>query len=84
MHSGTEICEKITSMYPDIGTCGVGLSVDFEEGNSTWLVTMKKDGHELHHHLELHDAEECLEGKQCVSLGLEISQMMNNLRGEGF
>jgi hypothetical protein len=30
------------------------------------------------------DAERCMEGKQCVSLGLEIAQLRKNLEGKQF
>ena len=30
-------------------------------------------------HLELQEADECMEGKQCVSLGLQIAQLRTNI-----
>jgi hypothetical protein len=47
-------------------------------------VDLKKEGHELKHFLEPPDADACMQGKQCVSLGLEIAQMINNIKGEQF
>jgi hypothetical protein len=47
-------------------------------------VDLKKEGHELKHFLEPTDADACMQGKQCVSLGLEIAQMINNINGEQF
>lgn len=84
MYDKNELCRKITELYPDVGVCGVDIDVDFDRSQNVWVVDLKKDNHELRHHLELADAEPCLDGQQCVSLGLEIAQLMNNVRGEQF
>jgi hypothetical protein len=47
-------------------------------------VDLKKDTHELKHHLEISDANDCMDGKQCVSLGLEIAQLKKNIKNEQF
>ncbi len=39
----------------------------------------KKEGHELKHFLPTDDATACMDGKQCVSLGLEIAQLKDNV-----
>jgi hypothetical protein len=43
-------------------------------------VDLKKDRHQLKHFLEQADADLCMEGKQCVSLGLEIAQLKDNIK----
>ena len=45
---------------------------------------LEKDGQELKHYLEEPDAAGCVEGKQCVALGLEIAQLKNNIEGKQF
>ncbi len=84
MYDKNELCRKITELYPDIGVCGIDIDVDYDQGKNVWVVDLKKEDHELKHHLELTDAEPCMEGKQCVSLGLEIAQLMNNIQGRQF
>lgn len=84
MHNNNEICRKITEIYPDIGECGIDVSVDYDRQKKVWVVDLKKDNHELKHFLELSDAVACLENKQCVSLGLEIAQLKKNIVGEQF
>lgn len=74
-----ELCEKIRSIYPDIGECGIDVKVEYDEGQKTWVVDLKKNKHELRTYLELGDAEKCLEGIQCVSLGIEIAQLRGNI-----
>lgn len=73
------ICEKIKEIYPDIGECGIDVNVDYDESQKRWVVDLKKDHHELKTYLEPGDAEFCLEGKQCVSLGIEIAQLRGNI-----
>jgi hypothetical protein len=84
MHDKIELCEKITLLYPEVGECGIDIDVDFDESKKVWVVDLKKENHELKHHLEISDAEQCMEGKQCVSLGLEIAQLMKNVEGNQF
>ena len=84
MMSKEELCKKITELYPDIGACGLDLQVNYSKEKKVWVVDLKKDGHELQHYLEDPDAESCMEGKQCVSLGLEIAQLRKNIEGKQF
>ncbi|MFZ2633605.1 MAG: hypothetical protein WA081_21325 [Desulfosalsimonadaceae bacterium] len=73
------ICEKIKEIYPDIGKCGIDITVDYDETQKRWVVDLKKDHHELKTYLEPGDAELCLEGKQCFGLGIEIAQLRGNI-----
>jgi len=79
MPSKEELCEKIKSVFPEIGACGINLMVDYDENNKAWVVDLKKDDHELKTFLEEVEAQECMEGKQCVSLGLQIGQLRKNI-----
>lgn len=79
MINKNELCQKIREIYPDIGECGIDVNVDFDPANQRWTVDLKKDSHRLKTFLEEGDAELCLQGKQCVSLGLEIAQLRGNI-----
>ena len=74
-----ELCEKIRSIYPDIGECGIAVKVEYDDKQKRWLINLKKNGHELKTYLEDGDAEKCLKGIQCVSLGIEIAQLRGNI-----
>jgi hypothetical protein len=74
-----ELCEKIRELYPDIGECGIDLNVDYDEEQQAWVVDLKKDHLELKTFLEDGDAELCMLDKQCVSLGIEIAQLRDNI-----
>lgn len=79
MHDKAALCEKIREIYPDIGECGIDIDVEYDENNKAWVVDLKKDDQELKTFLEDSDAELCLMGKQCVSLGIEIAQLRANI-----
>ena len=84
MYSKETLCEKITELYPDIGTCGINVDVAFDDGKKVWVVDLKKGEHHLKHYLEVSDADYCIDGKICVPLGLEIAQLKKNIEGKQF
>jgi hypothetical protein len=74
-----ELCAKIVEIYPDIGACGIDIDVDYDEEQQRWVVGLDKDNHHVKTFLESGDAELCLMGKQCVSLGIEINQLKDTV-----
>lgn len=79
MHSKEALCKKIIEVFPDIGACGIDVKVEYDTQNKAWVVDLKKDNHELKTFLEEPEADTCMAGKQCVSLGLQIGQLKKNL-----
>ena len=75
-----ELCEKITAIYPDIGVCGIDIDVIYDESKQAWMVDLKKEAHHLQTRLEIDEAEMCLAGKQCVSLGIQVAQLVKNIK----
>jgi len=73
------LCQKIRAIYPDIGACGIDLDVVYDAGNDRWKVGLKRDKKELKTFLEPGDAELCMEGKQCLSLAIEINQLKDSI-----
>ncbi|HMA86740.1 MAG TPA: hypothetical protein VKN73_13640 [Desulfosalsimonadaceae bacterium] len=74
-----ELCQKIEEIYPDIGECGINVDVNYDDDQERWVVDLKKDQHHLKTFLEEGDADLCMQGKQCVSLGIEIAQLKDNI-----
>lgn len=79
MHDKKALCEKIRELYPDIGACGIDVNVEYDKEKKAWVVDLKKEKHELKTFLEDEDADLCMGGKQCVSLGIEIAQLRANI-----
>lgn len=74
-----ELCDKIRELYPDVGECGIDVDVNYDNDQKRWVVDLTKGQHHLKTFLEEGDAESCMEGKQCVSLGIEIAQLRSNI-----
>jgi hypothetical protein len=79
MYDKNELCEKIRSVFPDIGECGIDVKVDYDNSQKAWVVDLKKDNKELKTFLEPYEAEDCMQGKQCVSLGIQIAQLKDSI-----
>jgi hypothetical protein len=73
MHSKKELCRKITELYPDIGECGIDVDADYDKKKKVWIINLK-----------IPDADDCMEGRQCTALGLEIAQLRKNIEGKQF
>ena len=80
MHDKKELCEKIKSIYPDIGECGIDVEADYDEVKKAWIVDLRHGEHHLRTHIEPEDADACMEGKECVYLGSQIVQLVDNIR----
>ena len=79
MHDKEDLCNKILEIYPEIGECGIDINAEWDESKNSWVVDLKKEGHELKTYLGPQDADGCIEGKQCVSLGLQVAQLKSNV-----
>ena len=79
MFTKEQLCQKITEIFPDIGACGIDVDVNYDEQKKSWVVDLEKEHHHLKTFLEENEAQMCIDGKQCVSLGLEIAQLRKNI-----
>ena len=76
MVSKEALCDKIHELYPQIGECNIDLNVNWDEEKKAWAVDFKKGVHRIKHYLEDADASACMDGNQCLSLGLEFGQFV--------
>jgi hypothetical protein len=79
MEKSKELCEKIRTIYPEIGECGMDVDVSWNEEQDAWIVDLKRGGKELTTYLEPQDVDACMAGKQCVALGLQVAQLKKNI-----
>ena len=77
-HDGDEVAAKLKEIYSEINDHGLELSTEFNHEKNAWVIGLKKGEHELTTHLEKEDADKCLEGIQCVYLGVQIGQFIKN------
>uniref|UniRef100_I2PWQ3 Uncharacterized protein n=1 Tax=Desulfovibrio sp. U5L TaxID=596152 RepID=I2PWQ3_9BACT len=70
------IAQAITTLYPEVSRHGVDITVADDPATGDWLVTMRREGNSLSTHLAKKNAEECLEGIQCTTLGIQIGRFI--------
>lgn len=80
MYSNQELCTRIKDVHPDIGECGIDIDVDYDEEKKAWVVDLKRGEKELKTYMEAEDADKCMDGKQCVGLGLQIAQLKDHIQ----
>lgn len=74
-----ELCKQIRMIFPDIGACGIGLDTDYDGKQQRWTVTLHKDDKILKTFLPPGDAELCMMGKECLSLAIEVNQLVDSI-----
>lgn len=70
--------DKIMDMYPEITKHGISVGLEFSDEKNAYIVKFKKNYHELTTHLEKKDADECMDGIECIYLGVQIGQFIKN------
>ena len=72
------IAASIASLDPELARHGSALSVADDPVSGDWLVTMRHEDHALSTHLGKDDADACIRGVQCASLGVQIGRFVEN------
>ena len=76
-----ELAARLLEIYPEIRTHGIGLALEFDHDKKAWVVSFAKGDHRLRTFLEQKDADACMEGVQCIYLGVQIAQLIKNFEG---
>ena len=74
-----QLCDTIRTVYPDLGICGNDITTAYDAKNKAWTVRLKKGNRWLKTFVETEDARLCIEGKQCLGLGVQVHQLRDNL-----
>lgn len=73
-----ELKAKVKEMFPDIDKYQMDCDLTFDEGKNAYIIKLVKGKHVLTTHLEKPDADACMEGKECVHLGVQVAQFVKN------
>ena len=65
-------------MYPEIKEHKLNLDLEFVPDQNYWVVKLERGEFKLHTFLDKPDADACLDGTQCVYLGVQIGQFVKN------
>jgi hypothetical protein len=71
-----ELCDKISDIYPELGSCDQKLMVSWDNTNNAWAVDFEVRGEKIRHYLENSDAAACMLNSQCVGMGIEFGQFL--------
>jgi hypothetical protein len=71
---------KIMEMYPEIERYGIACSMIFDNEKKTYVFKLTHGPHELATYIDQADADACLEGKECIHLGIQVRQFLENFK----
>ena len=78
MTTSKDICKMIERVQPSLGQCGVDFDVSLDEENNAWIVDYHQNGHQLRTFVDSQDADECMNGNQCIPLVFQVGQLKYN------
>ena len=73
------VAEKIREFHPEIERNNVDLSVIWDESGKRYALKLGKSGLAVGAYLDQKDADDCLEGKKCVNLAVQVTQLLAEL-----
>jgi hypothetical protein len=79
-HTIAELKAKVHEMYPDIDKYGVTSSLTYDKEKKAFILELKKDVHHLATYIDKVDADKCLDNIECIHLGVQIGQFMENFK----
>lgn len=68
--------DMIFELHPEIVQHALNLSVTFDEAKNAYVLKFSRGGRELNTYLNRQDADECIEGKKCIHLGVQIAEFL--------
>jgi hypothetical protein len=68
--------DMIFELHPEIVQHALNLSASFDEAQNAYVLKFSRGGKELKTYLDKADADECMAGKKCIHLGVQIAQFL--------
>lgn len=76
MVNKADLCDKISEIYPELGSCDQAMAVNWDDTNQAWAVDFELKGEKIRHYLENLDAAACMLQSKCVGMGIEFGQFL--------
>ena len=70
--------DKLLEMYPELERNQIAVNLSFDEQKDAYVLRIHKSAQKLTTHLERQDADDCMRGVKCVSLGIQVEQFSKN------
>ena len=75
MFNKDEVCQKVTELNPDLGTCGIDIDTFYSSSKRSWIIVSQKGDHDIVHYLDKQDIKKCMDDVQCFSLGIDVTPL---------
>lgn len=72
----TELLNTIKAFYPQLDKHGITLDVVFDTSKNAWVISFIKGEHVQKTHIEQEDAEKCMQGLECIHLGIHLADFI--------
>ncbi len=79
MIANKDVCKKNNSLFPEVN-CGKDINVNFDPDEMFWIVDLQNNNRHLRTYIDSDDINSCLKSGECIGLGLEISQLLDNIK----
>jgi hypothetical protein len=73
------VAEKIREFHPEIIQHNIDLKVTYDEAGNRYVIELSKSGEAVGSYLDEKDADDCLAGKKCVNLAVQVTQLIAEL-----
>ena len=75
----SRVIAKIHEYHPEIERNNIKLSVSWDEAGKRYALKLSKSGETVGSYLDRKDADDCLAGKKCVNLAVQVTQLSAEL-----
>jgi hypothetical protein len=75
----SSVIAKIREFHPEIEWNNIDLSVSWDEAGKRYALKLSKSGESVGSYLDQKDADECLAGKKCLNLAVQVTQLIAEL-----
>jgi hypothetical protein len=72
--------DKVLEMYPEVEKLGVVSSMLWDEDKKAYVFKLSKGRHELSTYIDKADADKCMNGVECIHLGVQVRQFLENFK----
>ena len=73
------VIAKIREFHPELDPNNIDLDVSWDEAGKRYALKLSKSGEAVGSYLDQKDADECLAGKKCLNLAVQVTQLIAEL-----
>jgi hypothetical protein len=78
-YSTDNLKDKIRQFHPEVDQKGMNLKVTWDEAGKRFALTLSQAGQEVGAYLDQQDADDCMAGKKCLNLAVQVTQLIAEL-----